>query len=47
MEFAYSNGYDSHSRVSVNHIVDEWGCSPHLEKPYAAWEGSGEVLGED
>ena len=33
VEFAYTTGYDSHGRVSVNHIVDERGCSVMLTKP--------------
>ncbi len=31
VEFAYTTGYDSHGRVSVNHIVDERGCSAMLK----------------
>ena len=31
VEFAYTTGYDSHGRVSVNHIVDERGCSVMLK----------------
>ena len=27
VEFAYTTGYDKHGRVSVNHLVDERGCS--------------------
>ena len=27
VEFAYTTGYDSHGRVSVNHVVDERGYS--------------------
>ncbi len=27
VQYAYTTGYDSHGRVSVNHIVDERGCS--------------------
>ncbi len=33
VEFAYTAGYDSHGRVSVNHIVDERGCSAMLRQP--------------
>ncbi len=33
VEFAYTTGYDSHGRVSVNHIVDERGCSAMLKRP--------------
>ena len=33
VEFAYTTGYDSHGRVSVNHLVDERGCSAMLKKP--------------
>ena len=43
--FAYTTGYDSHGRVSVNHIVDERGCSALLEKPHATGEGSGAIRG--
>ena len=32
VEFAYTTGYDSRGRVSVNHIVDEKGCSAMLKK---------------
>ncbi len=32
VEFAYTTGYDSHGRVSVNHIVDERGCSAMLKR---------------
>ena len=46
VEFAYTTGYDSHRRVSVNHIVDERDCSALLEKPHTTDEGSGAVLGE-
>ena len=28
VEFAYTTGYDSRGRVSVNHIADERDCSP-------------------
>jgi len=31
VEFAYTSGYDSRGRVSVNHIVDERGCSAMLK----------------
>ena len=31
VEFAYTTGYDSHGRVSVNHIVDERDCSVMLK----------------
>ena len=33
VEFAYTTGYDSHGRVSVNHIVDERGYSAMLKQP--------------
>ena len=33
VEFAYTTGYDSHERVSVNHVVDERGCSAMLKQP--------------
>ena len=33
VEFAYTSGYDSQGRVSVNHIVDERGCSVMLKRP--------------
>ncbi len=33
VEFAYTTGYDSHGRVSVNQIVDERGCSVMLKQP--------------
>ncbi|MDE2964470.1 MAG: helix-turn-helix domain-containing protein [Acidobacteriota bacterium] len=33
VEFAYTTGYDSHGRVSVNHVVDERGCSAMLKQP--------------
>ena len=33
VEFAYATGYDSHGRVSVNHIVDERGCGAMLRQP--------------
>ena len=32
VEFAYTTGYDRHGRVSVNHLVDERGCSAMLKK---------------
>ncbi len=32
VEFAYTTGYDSRGRVSVNHIVDERGCSVMLNR---------------
>ena len=32
VEFAYTSGYDSRGRLSVNHIVDERGCSTMLRK---------------
>ena len=32
VEFAYTTGYDSHGRLSVNHIVDERGCSAMLKQ---------------
>ena len=32
VEFAYTTGYDRHGRVSVNHVVDERGCSAMLKK---------------
>ncbi len=35
VEYAYTSGYDSHGRVSVNHIVDERGYSVMLKKPDA------------
>ena len=35
VEFAYTSGYDSRGRLSVNHLVDERGCSALLEKPHA------------
>ncbi len=31
VQFAYTSGYDSHGRVSVNHLVDERGCSAMLK----------------
>ena len=33
VEFAYSSGYDSRGRVSVNHLVDERGYGVMLNKP--------------
>ena len=33
VEFAYTTGYDRHGRVSVNHLVDERGCSAMLRQP--------------
>ncbi|MYC36806.1 MAG: helix-turn-helix domain-containing protein [Chloroflexi bacterium] len=33
VQFAYTTGYDSHGRVSVNHLVDERGCSAMLKQP--------------
>ena len=32
VEFAYTTGYDNHGRVSVNHLVDERGCSALLKR---------------
>ena len=32
VEFAYTTGYDSHGRISVNHLVDERGCSAMLKE---------------
>ena len=32
VEFAYTSGYDRHGRVSVNHLVDERGCSAMLKQ---------------
>jgi len=32
VEFAYTTGYDSHGRVSLNHIVDERNCSVMLTR---------------
>ena len=32
VEFAYTTGYDSHGRVSVNHLVDERGCTAMLNR---------------
>ena len=31
VEYAYTTGYDSRGRVSVNHVVDERGCSAMLK----------------
>ena len=45
VEFAYTTGYDSRGRLSVNHIVDERDCSALLEKPHATGEGSGVIRG--
>ena len=33
VQFAYTTGYDSHGRVSVNHLVAERGCSALLKRP--------------
>ena len=33
VQFAYTAGYDSHGQVSVNHLVDERGCSAMLKQP--------------
>ena len=33
VEFAYTTGYDRHGRISVNHVVDERGCSAMLKQP--------------
>ena len=33
VEFAYTSGYDSHGRLSVNHVVDERGYAVMLTKP--------------
>ena len=35
VEFAYTTGYDSRGRVSVNHLVDDRGCSAMLKRPEA------------
>ena len=35
VEFAYTAGYDSRGRVSVNHVVDERGYSVMLKRPEA------------
>ena len=32
VEFAYTTGYDSRGRMSVNHVVDERGCSIMLKR---------------
>ena len=32
VQFAYTTGYDSRGRVSVNHVVDERGCSAMLKQ---------------
>ena len=32
VQYAYTTGYDSHGRVSVNHIVDEQGCAAMLKR---------------
>ena len=32
VQYAFTSGYDSHGRVSVNHIVDERGCSAMLKQ---------------
>ena len=32
MEFAYTSGYDSRGRLSVNHIVDERGYGAMLKQ---------------
>ena len=32
VEYAYTSGYDSHGRVSVNQLVDERGCSVMLKQ---------------
>jgi len=42
VEFAYTSGYDSHGRVSVNHVVDERGYAVMLTKPGLAGVGPGE-----
>ena len=33
VEFAYTSGYDRRGRLSVNHLVDERGCSVMLRQP--------------
>ncbi len=33
VEYAYTSGYDSRGRLSVNHIVDERGYGVMLNKP--------------
>ena len=43
VEFAYTSGYNSRGRLSVNHLVDERGCSALLEKPHTTDEGPGAV----
>ena len=42
VEFAYTTGYDSHGRVSVNRLVDERGCAVMLTKPDPDGAGPGE-----
>ena len=42
VEFAYTTGYDSHGRVSVNRLVDERDCAVILTKPDP--DGAGPVL---
>ena len=42
VEFAYTTGYDSHGRVSVNRLVDERDCAVMLTKPDP--DGAGPVL---
>ena len=37
VEFAYTTGYDSRGRVSVNHIVDERGYGAMLKQPEHSW----------
>ena len=39
VEFAYTTGYDSHGRISVNHIVDERNCSVMLREPASSRNG--------
>ena len=46
VEYAYATGYDGHGRVSVNHPVDEQGCSGLLEKPRPTDVTSGAVHSE-
>ena len=36
VQYAYTSGYDSRGQVSVNHLVDERGCSALLKKPGTA-----------
>ena len=36
VEFAYTSGYDSRGRLSVNHLVDERGYGVMLNRPEAA-----------